>query len=272
MTIRHLVRLGIASSLLSIAYGFSAHAAIVTPADTSPTAVDPFVWGDANVRPGGSVAITNSQPRSGNGSLEFATSGSGAKADFEIFWNDPTRTLGNLSAASFDWYRDSSSTAPQHLTPTFRLYFQTASGETGLLIWEDVYNGGSTAVPAPTDTWVSEDITDDNFWMRAFGPGRTIEQFGVTLADWEGGATFPNPSGQSPVLGADTLITGMNVGVGSGWAGDFLGYVDNVSLTFGQDDTILANFETAAVPEPASLALFVVGLLGLGATARRRRA
>ncbi len=210
---------------------------VVTPAN-------PDGWASQNVNGGATVGITTSQPRgelpNNLGSLEFTSPNGAGKADYVKYWPTVTnRTLGNLSALSFDLRRASGGTAGQHLLPALRLFYQTAAGETGYLVWEDVYNGGSTATAVPTDQWLSKDIFAGNFWMRAFGPSRTVEQYDVTLEEWKNGAVIPN----AHVLGPDTKILGIEVGVGSGWNGSFTGFVDNVAASFGSSDSVTANFE-----------------------------
>jgi hypothetical protein len=216
-----------------------------------PNALDG--WSPANVRPDATVGITSTQPRGDApdnlGSLEFTTNSvtnGQDKADFVNYWGVvPGRTLGNLSELSYELYRASSSTTAQHHLPAFRLAYATPSGDTGLLVWENVYNGGSTGTAVPTNQWISKDILAGNFWMRAYNsPSVTIERFNVTLADWQDGATFPG----SDVLGPDTYIVGIEIGVGSGWGGTFRGFVDNVAASFTSstiDDSVSANFEPA---------------------------
>lgn len=230
----------------------------VAYATGAPTIVTPSTldgWTPANVRTNGSVAITGWQQRGGapdnRGSLEFTTNTATLgqdKADYVKLWGVvPGRTLGNLSGLSYEFYRDSSSTTAQHFAPVLRLYYQTSSGETGLLIWEQVYNGYSGGVP--TNSWVSANMLGGTFWMRAFGPGRTVERFDVTLAQWAAGEITSN----GHVLGTDTKIIGIDVGVGSGWGATFRGAVDNVVVGFDAD-TVSANFE----PNPACTTLCYV--------------
>ncbi len=236
---------------------------IIKPADTAPTTVNPLVWGEANVRADATVGITGTQPRSGSGSLEFATNTvtSGQdKADFEIYWEDittipidhPTRTLAALSKLQFEIYRSSSSTNAGHFLPVFRLYVVNPStGHIALLIWENIYNGNVVT----EDTWMSRDILSQKFWMFVPSgqgiPSGVVQNFGVTLADW----INTSPSGQTgdptPVaIDASTLVVGINTGVGSGWGNTFLGFVDNIICEFNGSDEVSANFEIDAPAAP----------------------
>ncbi|MCG3118127.1 MAG: hypothetical protein ALAOOOJD_00266 [bacterium] len=223
-------------------------------------------WAPANVRTNATVAITGAQPRSGLGSLEFTTNTitSGQdKADFEKIWGVvPGRTLGSLTALSFEFYRSNASTTAGHFAPVLRFYYQTTSGETGLLIWEPIYNGYSTIT---TNTWISADIFTGNFWMRAFTPSRTIDDYNVSLAEWmantdeEGSPIDDDGDSDVPhVLSASTYIVGINVGVGSGWGATFLGYVDNVEIKWGADEET-ANFE---LPPPCTTDCYVDAATG----------
>ncbi len=256
----------VASACAALVSG-SAIAATVTP-------TDPQGWQPMNVRSNATVGITDTYKPAGEaGSLQFTTNtiiNGQDKADYVKSWGVVAgRTLGNISDVGYDWYRDAASTTGQHQAPALRLAYQTATGETGYLIYENVYNGGSTSSPVATNQWVDANATNANFWMRAFTPGRTIEQYDVTLAEWAAGFS----SGSSHLLNANTSITGIEVGVGSGWGGTFSGAVDDVRLAFGAD-RISANFEpsgVAAVPEPATWAMMLVGFGMVAGAARYRR-
>lgn len=247
--------------------GTYANAATITPSNTQG-------WQPANVRSNATVGIADTYKPAGEaGSLQFTTNtivNGQDKADFVNYWGVVAgRTLGNISDVGYDWYRASSSTTGQHQAPALRLAYQTEGGQTGYLIYENVYNGGSIASPVATDQWVDADATNANFWMRAFVPGRTIEQYDVTLAEWAAGAQY----GSSQLLNANTSIVGIEVGVGSGWGGTFDGAVDDVRLAFGAD-RISANFEpnaVAAVPEPGTWVMMMVGFGLVGGAARYRR-
>ncbi|MBZ0309013.1 MAG: thrombospondin type 3 repeat-containing protein, partial [Anaerolineae bacterium] len=209
---------------------------------------NPDGWSANSVRADGLVAITGENPRSGQGSLTFKTNFAAPfvsgkdKADFEKLWNDPTRTLGALDTLRYDYYRSSSSTVAAQFHPVLRLLiYDPDSNKFAILIWEEAYQVGYPGSVA-TDTWVSRDILEGRFWMFIPGSG-AVQNFHMTLADWMAN-TDPNtgqpPVGQPndpipPALDANTLIYGVNTGVGSGWnpAGSFFkGFVDNLAIGF----------------------------------------
>ncbi|WP_374685977.1 DUF1565 domain-containing protein, partial [Promineifilum sp.] len=239
---------------------------IVAAANTVVTPANPDGWAIANKRTDANATISTTEPRGGLGSLEFVSnavtpgSPSQDKVDFQKLWNSPavaTRTLGNLSKVSYEFYRDSSSTTASHFVPVFRLPFYhdmpplgTVGAEdyTGYLIWEAIYNGYPAPGGVPADQWIAVDMTTQYFWMfKSSGPGGSgvVQNYGVTLSDWLNG----NPQGQPgdptvPDLDATTLIYGVNTGIGSGWGAgkQFQGFVDNVVVEFGAD-VVSANFE-----------------------------
>lgn len=222
-------------------------------------------WNAANLAGSGAVAITTSQPRSGSGSLEFSSSGPSAKADFSLVNLNPGGFgfLTDLTALGFDWRRDSSSTANANLAPALRLgVYDPISGAVSYLIWEKVYQ---TVNGVNTDTWNSEDVLHGYFWQRAFSPSRTIDAYSETLNDWaqctQTDCTITDGDGDVPApVGPSAWIFEFNVGIGSGWSGDFRGEVDNFRFGFGEVAVTTYNFEPdalAAVPEPGSLLLLV---------------
>ena len=240
-------------------------------------------WVYNNTRGGGSVGIRNNYPRSGNGSVYFnSTSGSG-KADIEYF-ADPVNASGNfasnpfnpssilgplaaLSHLSYEWYRDGSSNAPDHLHPVLRLGILRVNSNNsinlGYLVFERVYNGFSGAAPA--NSWQSDDIVSNNYglWATAslgFGdPNVNFSQVFKTLSGWVSAAN---------AVGATLFVISVNAGIGSGWNGTFEGAVDNITFGFNGAYTTY-NFEV--VPEPASMVALGSGLIGLLGLRRRKR-
>jgi hypothetical protein len=165
--------------------------------------------------------------------------------------------LSQLQSVSYSWYRDSDSTVAKHLHPVLRILLDadgdlTTVGDRGGLVWESVYQ--LYPYTAPTNTWVTQTITDSS-WLWNFGLGGNLQDIdgdgyahNSNLAAWK--AYFPN-----------AVIIGFNMGLGSGWTGDFIGAVDNISWTIN-GITTTTNFEV--VPEPTTMALFGFGTAGRG--------
>ena len=240
-------------------------------------------WVYNNTRGGGSVGIRNNYPRSGNGSVYFNSTSNTGKADIEYFASpvnsggnfapnpyDPSSILGPLAALShlsYEWYRDGSSTALNHLHPVLRLGILRVNQDNtfalGYLIFERVYNGFSGA--APVNSWQSDDIVSNNYklWATAslgFGnPNDNINQVLKTIPDWVSAAN---------AVGATLFVISVNAGIGSGWDGTFTGAVDNITFGFNGAYTTY-NFEV--VPEPASMVALGSGLIGLLGLRRRKR-
>jgi len=237
-------------------------------------------WVYNNTRGGGSVGIRNNYPRSGNGSVYFASPGINGKADIEYFADpfgfggnffpnpfNPASVLGALSALShlsYEWYRDSSSTAPARLHPVLRLGIlrvrasdpdDTNSWRVGYLVFERANNGFGAA---PTNVWQQDDILGSNYRLVATSP-LGFDATPRTIPQW---LTFA--ASQDAAL----LVISVNAGIGSGWDGTFVGAVDNI--TFGFNGTYTTyNFEV--VPEPASMAALGSGLIGLLGLRRRKK-
>ncbi|RZA34156.1 MAG: hypothetical protein EOP92_17175, partial [Lysobacteraceae bacterium] len=119
-------------------------------------------WYYNNVRSNAVIGIDADYPRSGNGSVSFTTSNSNAKADIEYLPGAvkvgdlyaSTSSLGLFSALqsmSYDWYRDSASTATSNQHPSLRVLLDkdgdlTTFGDRGGLVFERVYNNGGYPV------------------------------------------------------------------------------------------------------------------------------
>ncbi len=219
-------------------------------------------WLYNNVRNNGHVGIRTDLPRSGNGSVWFkgeqGPTGDSSKADVE-YWatQPPLGTLGNLTSLKYEWYRKSGSyTAAAHLHPVLRLYISSPDGsKKGYIVYEGIYNLQST----PTDTWVTVDILANNYRMWSTGtlPYAFAEYYDVNkvgINAWK--ANYGN-----------YYVLAISAGIGSGW-GTFEGAVDNITVGFGGLETT-TNFEV--VPEPASMALFGLGLAAVGGLIRRQR-
>lgn len=221
-------------------------------------------WYYNNVRNNGNVGINTTYARSGNGSVYMETTqgpgGASSKADIEFFASAAPNSNGNygatsalgalsdLTAFSYEWYRDSVSTNDALQHPALRLQvYSPVTLEVGYLIFERAYNGGGAV---PTNTWTFEDIMGSNSFL--WGSSTLFNNYTTSLAQWMADSR-------------NFLVIGVSAGVGSGW-GAFRGAVDNITIGFGETSYTF-NFEVVPAPSAAALA----GLAGLAATRRRRR-
>ena len=220
-------------------------------------------WVQRNVGGNGTVGITNDYARSGNGSALFSGSGAAGayKSDLEILFGTAI-AASNITGMGFDWRRDSSTTVSSaNLHPVLRLMVTgTYSGGAvqGYLVFERDYNGSGAA---PLNTWVTESFTNTagKIWGTGTLPG-AFSDYTRDLDDWD-------------ALVSNLTVRGLSIGIGSGWnGGDFRGAIDNVTLNTGSNSTTW-NFEVqnaaAAVPEPSTLALVGLAMLGLAINRRR---
>lgn len=253
---------------------------------------------DLNVYPStinfATAAITGTNPRSGNGSLELGTTGSLFDwAFFKRVSDSPWGLLTEVSCLSFDWWRDSytlPNPAPadltaetwQEQTPVLRLLVRDVKDNQEVLshlVWERWYNTRSTLEPTENDLWHFEDVTNQQLW-RHFDGGLTYTNAGCVNTNFTGSDALQTYDILGWVLNcysSSAQVYGIMIGVGSQWPGSYHAFLDNVQLSFtGQDGFVVEdNFElpTTPIPEPAAMLLLATGLAALSVAGllKRRR-
>nr|WP_314447199.1 PEPxxWA-CTERM sorting domain-containing protein [uncultured Sphingomonas sp.] len=150
-------------------------------------------------------------------------------------------------------------------SPALRLLLQDG-GARSELIWEAAYNdaNGAGAGFYDLDTWYTSD-PNALFWRFVAGEGATLDPTKPgsyvfnTIAGWAASSYYTDSA----------FVSGLSVGNGSGSGTGFVGYADNVTAT-GAFGSRSFNF-AAAVPEPGTWAMMLLGFGGIGAAMRRQR-
>ena len=224
----------------------------------------PGAWVQSNVGSGGTVGITKDYARSGNGSAYFASTGTAGKADLETVF--APIALSTLTSYSYDYFRSAAGTTSNTLAPVLRFDMLKDGRFAGQLVWENAYQvPGSPPAAIPGDTWLTGagDLNTGIWYASNAALGITSAAVGgtKTLNEWIAGNS-----------GSTLTVYGINLGIGSGWTGNFSGAADNVAVNFA-GKSVLANFEVAAagVPEPATWAIMIAGFGLAGGAMRRRR-
>ena len=213
----------------------------------------------------GTVGITNTYTNDGNGAAYFAGNDAGGAAKGDLAYNFAAPVaLQSLNALSYEFFRDSASTINANLAPVFRFNILKNGNFAGSLVLENVYQN---QMAAPVDVWttVSATLNSGIIWA-------TNSALGPTFAAAAGGQkTFQQWIDDN--AGSTLTVTGLTIGFGSGWNGNFAGAIDNVNFGFTGGRTADLDFAVAAaaVPEPATWAMMMLGFGMIGAVARRRQ-
>jgi hypothetical protein len=268
---------------------FSAVAAAAATIEVNQGNELSFGWYTNGNSGGGASFISELAPRNGNGSLQLQ----GDRTRYNQgnpFLSGPATNLGLLSALTgfgMDWRVDTNTSLGlgADLSPALRLHIIDPGANNTLdtgdfraeLIWEFTYNGSLNTFGAwnSLDTNTSSGVFWRNVNQYVGGVGNTGVSFDsggaqlfMTFSQWLAYALpiQASPGNAQPGFSPNAYIASISVGAGSTFGADYLGFADNIRLTFA--DQTIYNFES--IPEPGTYAMMVAGL-GVVVALRRRR-
>jgi hypothetical protein len=227
------------------------------------------------VTPTGNVSVAAVAPGApGFGSTSFQYSGTGDnKGEVYIssssLFSSPV-TVGDLASVSYFTNKPGASD-----TVDWSFYLYTAkggvNGNTGSfygtrLTSEPIY---SNAGPVAANTWHQWQSSDMRFYDQARDGGIQGTNTDPTFAQITGGPVTWAGNGNTVDYSSE-IINLFSLQTGSAWSAGFDGLVDGLTITLKNGDTATVDF-SAAVPEPSTWAMMILGFMGVGFMAYRRK-
>jgi len=185
-------------------------------------------------------------------------------------------TINDLSSLSFSTYKTTAGALPDWYLIIYTTPYVggEASWYGNRLILEPYVGNNLSPASTAANQW-------DTFSTAAGVNQLTIDDSALagndgfygqpTLANIQSGpitwSAYTAGGSSTPISYGSQNILGIVLSTGSGWAAGFTGLVDDVNINSGPGNV---QFDLEAVPEPSTLALIGVGLLGLVWLQRRK--
>lgn len=206
---------------------------------------------------GGTATITTQNVTDTDGSLNITGDRSRVQTGVQYA---PFTTNSGVSANSIvdltaDFFTNSLGTNAS-ASPALRVLLQDGSVRSEL-VWEGANNNDIGLGAGSADA-------SDLFYQTIAG---------VAQLNGQGGYVFNTLLGWGNLYSGSAFVSGLSIGAGSGFGAGFSANVDNLAFTTDAGTTRynFASASVAAVPEPATWAMMLMGFGAMGISLRRRR-
>jgi PEP-CTERM motif len=243
----------------------------ITPGDHTVTDVSsplpvPGTWGSlpGENTNGGSATINSTNVTDTDGSLNVTGDRTRVQTGIQYSGGTNTGILANSIVSLTADYIVNTLGSNLSATPAFRVLIQDGS-QRSELIWE-----GSVQADNQIGLGANSADAGDLFYQFVAGCGAT---FVVPSCGGSGTYVTNTLAGWGDLYSANAFVSGISIGVGSGAGSGFNANVDNLAFTTdgGTARYNFATANTAAVPEPATWAMMLIGFGGVGFQMRRTR-